>query len=122
MSDNSVAGVQVYPHVLGWDSNGIAQAVTLIASFTPGELAEFARQLVAADASQSDRLIDVTIGALELEPDNGRHSRITEKMTAAQRGAAFIEAERRKLAVRTFAETLRSRIDADIDALLRVAQ
>lgn len=115
-------GVQVYPHVLGWDTKGIAQAVSMVASFTPGELAEFARQLVAADALQSDRLIDAMISALELEPDNGRHSRIAAKMATVERGAAFVEVERRKLALRTFAETLRSRIDADIDALLRVTQ
>lgn len=68
------------------------------------------------------RLIDELLDLMKTAKDNGRHERIAEKMTAVILGAEFIEAERRKLAVRTFAATLRSRIDADIDALLRVAQ
>lgn len=100
----------------------IANAVATVGQLSPDDLATFAKQLVAADAAQCDRLIDALITALELEPDNGRHGRIAAKVATVQRGAAFVEAERRKLAVRTFADALRDRIDADIEALLRVAQ
>lgn len=99
-----------------------ADAVATVGQLSADGLAAFARQLVSADAAQCDRLIDALITALELEPDNGRHGRIAAKVATVQRGAAFVEAERRKLAVRTFADALRDRIDADIEALLRVAQ
>lgn len=101
-------GVEVYPHVLGWDSKGIAQAVSIVSTFTPGELAAFAKQIVAADESQCDKLIDALIGAFELQPQRQRATEL----------AAVVEVERR----RTFVLELQKAINAVIDGVLRRTQ
>lgn len=46
----------------------ILEASATISLLTPDELTEFARQLVAADAPQADRLIDALIDAFEIQP------------------------------------------------------
>jgi hypothetical protein len=110
-------GVEVYPHVAGWAAEmaakphtdeHIADAVATVARLSPDELAAFAQQLVAADESQCDKLIDACIAAFELQPQRQRATEL----------AAVVEAERR----RTFVLELQKAINAVIDGVLRKTQ
>lgn len=79
-----------------------------LAQLSPDDISALARQLVAADESQCDRLIDALIGAFEMQP---KRQRATEL-------AAVVEVERR----RTFVLELQKAINAVIDGVLRRTQ
>lgn len=102
-------GVDVYPHVAGWDTqpvdDHIAQAASIVSSLTNSELTEFARQLVAENATQCDRLIDACIDAFEMQPQRQRATELS----------AVVEVERR----RHFVLELQKAINAVIDGALR---
>lgn len=107
-------GVTVSLHVAQWAAEvaaklatdeHIADAVATVARMSAGELAAFAQQLVVADESQCDKLIDALIAAFELQP---KRQRATEL-------AAVVEVERR----RTFVLELQKAINAVIDGVLR---
>lgn len=86
----------------------IADAVATVVRLSHGELAAFAKQLVAADESQCDKLIDACIAAFELQPQRQRATEL----------AAVVEVERR----RTFVLELQKAINAVIDGVLRKTQ
>ena len=79
-----------------------------MARLSPDELAAFARQLVAANESQCDKLIDACIAAFELQPQRQRATEL----------AAVVEVERR----RHFVLELQKAINAVIDGVLRRTQ
>ena len=110
-------GVTVYPHVAQWAAEmaakpatdeHIADAVATVVRLSPDELAAFAKQLVAANESQCDKLIDALIGAFEMQPQRQRATEL----------AVVVEAERR----RTFVLELQKAINAVIDGVLRKTQ
>lgn len=110
-------GVTVYPHVIGWAAEmaakprtdeHIADAVATVVRLSHDELSAFAKQLVAANESQCDKLIDACIAAFELQPQRQRATEL----------AAVVEVERR----RTFVLELQKAINAVIDGVLRRTQ